>query len=33
MSDLHTDDNIHFVEGGYKKLAECILKTLNDNGI
>ena len=32
-SDLHTSDNVHFVEDGYKKLAECILKTLDDNGI
>ncbi len=28
-SNLHTDDGVHFVNDGYKKLAECILKTLN----
>ena len=32
-NDLHTEDNVHFVEDGYKKLAECILKILDENGI
>ncbi len=32
-SNLHTEDGVHFVDDGYKKLAESILNVLKDNGI